>query len=369
MVKYSGCGKQYEYHYVSRYRSHIKSSALLFGTAIDAGCNFMLENFANRNDPSFIQAAILIFQKSWEQQTDRDSNTTIDLPKNPNIKYFKSDFDIELLKPDELELFGGREKIQAFRSGIDDKLKQTDWSSIDKDNRAEYNYMNWLSLAHKGVLMLRAYKANILPQFTEILALQRPIELENANGDKVNGILEFVGTLLDGRTCLADNKSASSPYEEDSVEKSQQLALYQTILNIQAANGGEWTKKIDCAAYAVMGKRMKKIDFKKCTKCGHIGLGSHKTCDNKIDDVRCNGAWDIKTYFEAPTQFVVGNISEDYGNSVLENAATIISCVEKGIFPKNFSKCYDDFGGVCPYIKLCHKNDESSVFKLENKNG
>lgn len=371
MNRYSGCGKSYYYHYVQRYRPLTKSSALLFGSAIDAACNYMLENFEDRAVDGFLDKAKAIFLAYWDQQTDRDTAEVVDLAQNPFIKYFKSDYDGELLTTNELEILGGSiATIAAFRALVEEKLKTTEWLSIPEEERVEYNIQNWFSLRNKGMLMLDAYFAEILPNFKRIFTVQHKLELTNDNGDIINGIAEFVGQLQDDRICLTDNKTAGSPYSEDSVRTSQQLALYKQMLNIQVETGGEWQTHIDCAAYAVMGKKMQKITTKTCTKCGNVATSSHKTC-NRIDSnrARCDGDWTVVVTFKSPTQFLVDDISDEFGLSVLENMSTVISCVEKGIFPKNFDKCYNDYGGVCSFLHICHKKDPTGLIKLENANG
>jgi hypothetical protein len=371
MNRYSTCGASYKYHYIDGYRSNIKSSALFFGSAVDAGCNFMLENFSSRKDAGFLEQAIEIFHATWLQQYDKDSDTIVLLPKSPNIKYFKSDYDLDVLRPEDLTELGldTEEAIKNYelgRASVDAALKENGgrWDLIPKEDRLDYNEVTWWCLLRKGYIMLKAYHEQILPEFKSIFFLQKPIQLLDEKGNIVNGIAEFGAELLDGRNCLVDNKTAGTPYEPESVAISQQLSLYERILNIQ----GEEDKfkdypKIDCAAYAVMGKKIQKIKTKTCSSCGHVGQGSHKTCDNVINGRRCNNDWTTVTTLQGNTQFIIDNISEDFGNTVLENASTIVACVEKGIFPKNFNKCYDNYGGVCEFLHLCHKNDKTNIFK------
>lgn len=375
MTRYSACGKSYEFHYIQKYRSLVKSSALCFGSAIDAGCNYMLENFDKRSEPSSLAEAIEIFKSTWTSQSDRDSQTKMTLRYSANIKYFKSDYDLDVLTDEDLIELGldSPEAIIEYNNGrkiIDDELKANgnDWLAIPIEDRLDYNEVNWFCLLRKGIYMLIAYHNEILPQFKSILTLQRYIELADEEGNLVNGIAEFVAELAsDGSICLVDNKSAGRPYEEDSVETSQQLALYYTILNIQATSNGEWKTPIKNAAFAVLLKKMTKDKIKTCQTCGHVATGSHKLCDAKnASGQRCNGEWAVVTTTSGATQFVIGDINEAFGASVLENASTIVACIEKKIFPKNFSKCYDSYGGNCEFLALCTKKDESSVFKLKD---
>lgn len=380
MNRYMGCGASYKFHYIEKYRSTVKSSALVFGSAIDAGCNYMLENFERKNEPDFLSNAIQVFADNWIKQYDKDTKSEFELRSNPQIKYFKSDFDINVLTDDDKEELGldNPEDIKShieFRKEIENQLKdnKNDWTSIDLDARLDYNEVTWFCLLRKGELMLTAYYTEILPMLKRILTLQRNIELQDEEGNVVNGIAEFVAELQDGRIVLIDNKTSGSEYAPDSVENSQQLALYKQILNIQASSPDfEWKTPIEYAGYAVMSKSIKKESVKTCTVCGHISNTSHKTCNNVVNGVRCDGDWTVVTSLSSSTQFIIDKISDKFGESVLENASTIVQSIKKGIFPKNFNKCADDYGAPCQFINICHKGDKKNLFKLDeigDKNG
>ncbi len=373
--RYNGCPASYKYHYLDRLRSPVRSSALLFGSAVDAACNHLLENHGDRrSDPKLLEEAILIFKSKWEQQLDQNSSTgeVIDLPKNPYIKYFKNDYDHSLFSEDILDVF--EEQLGVTDSELYLKWREENFEKyykgksflgIPEEERISYNYGSWLSLSKKGPMMIEAYFNNILPQFKSILTLQRQIEVVDDKDNVVQGIAEFVAELHDGRVCLVDNKTASSPYSEDSVRNSQQLALYKQILNIQArTEGADWKIPIDCAAYAVMIKKTEQN--KTCSACGFNSASSHKTCNNTINGSRCGGEWKLSPFHS--TQFIIDNITEEFGNAVLENASTVISCVEKSAFPKNFERCYNVFGGACEFLEHCRGKGDSTLIKLGDSN-
>jgi hypothetical protein len=380
ITRYNGCAASYKYHYLDRLRSPVRSSALLFGSAIDAACNHFLENHATRAaEESLLAEGIDIFKSKWEQQVDQNSKTgeMIDLPLNPYIKYFKNDYDHDLLSEQHLDDIAKYHKkispngedvidYQGFRSALESNLKTTSWLKIPEAERIAYNYGSWLSLSIKGPMMLESYFRHILPKFKQILTLQRQIELVDDKDNIVQGVAEFVAVLEDGKICLVDNKTAASPYEQDSVKNSQQLALYKTILNTQAATeGADWQIPIEVAAYAVMGKKIARKRV--CKLCNHEATGSHKTCNNIIDGTRCNGEW--ATSYSAPHQFIVDEIPDEFGQAVLENASNIITCVDKGVFPKNFEKCYNVFGGTCEFLEHCRGKGDKTLIKLEESNG
>ena len=360
--KYQLCPNLYRLHYEERWRSIILSSALVFGSAMDEALNILLE----KKD---LNAALEAFNMHWEQGKDHHGQL-VDIPLNPNMKYFKSDFDAKLLeKKDWAELFKYDGKFFETKEKIDELLKaKTEWIDIPEEMRMPYNYANWLCMQKKGEMMLKAYYTDILPEIAEVLAVQMPVELTDEDGNVLNGIVDLVARLKDGRVAVLDNKTSGSEYEEDSVAISDQLAKYFAILNIFAEDENHpWQHKIDLAGYCVMVKKIVTEETKTCTVCNHIGLGSHKTCDNVIDGKRCNGEWGKVKSHSVKTQFLTGNISEEFAEVVLENASTVKTCIEMGLFPKNFNSCQDQFGAPCAMIGLCHKKDSKGLIQKEKK--
>lgn len=381
MGKYLSCGESYRLHYLEGWRPVTFSSALVFGSAIDNALNYMLEH---KNDADALEQTIHEFNKNWEQG-ENSRREKVDMPLNPMIEYGKYDFDPDLLeKSDWAELFKYDENFFETKSKIDSmlyprededgiKAPPVEWLDIPEEQRMVYNYAVWKSLAKKGHILLTAYYNNILPYVKEVLAVQKTISLLDEAGNDLNGIIDIV-VKLDGKklgmnydpVTIVDNKTTSTKYEEDSVFSSEQLAKYQAIMNIKAADPeDEWQHKIDLCAYAVMSKKLIKDITKKCSKCGHVGQGSHKTCDNIIDGVRCNGSWDKDKKFAAKTQFITGKISQEFEERVLENAVTVKSCIEHGLFPKNYSACANLFGRKCPFIDLCHSGDSKNLINVK----
>lgn len=372
------CGEKYRLHYIERWRSTLLSSALLFGSAMDNALNFMLGSA--KDNPATLDMSLAIFDQNWEQGEDA-LRQKIDLPLNPNIKYSKYDFDSDLLtKADWKELFKYDSKFFDTKNKIDKLLypekdpktgkkpEKIPWLQIDENDRSIINYANWLCLQKKGHLLLKAYHSDILPQIKRVLAVQKTVELDDGNGNILNGVIDAVVQLNDNKIIILDNKTTSTEYEEDSVKISEQLATYYAILNIFADDPeNEWDHKIDGAGYAVMSKKLIKNVTKVCKECGHVATGSHKTCDNHINGVRCNGAWDKTVDFNVKTQFLTGNISEEYATTVLENATVVKTCIENGLFPKNFSACADQYGSPCSFYSKCHGGSNEGLIKLENK--
>lgn len=364
---YLVCGHKYALHYLHRYRSVMLSSALVYGGAIDNALNTMLED---KDAPDILERSIKTFMEHWEQGEGVDRKSKVDIPLNPNIRYFKSEWDGDLFeKEDWREILKYDSKFFETKNEVDEKLKNgVDWIDIPEEQRSVINYAYWLGLTRKGKMLLTAYYTDILPKIKRVISVQRQVELLDEAGNVLNGVIDFVAELHDGSVAIIDNKTSSKAYEQDSVSGSEQLAQYYKILNLFAEDPeNEWNTKIDKCAYAVMVKALEKDITKTCKSCNHVGQGSHKTCDNLISGKRCGGDWEKIKKFKVITQFIEGYISESFADEVLENAVTVKSCIEAGLFPKNYSNCDNQFGSKCVYYNKCHKNDERGLVKLEDK--
>ncbi len=374
--KWLTCGEMYRLHYIQKLRSTKLSSALLFGGAIDLALNFMLEN---KDNPDVLELSTQIFMRNIEQGQDVNRNL-VDLPLNPLIEYFRSDYDPDLLeKEDWKELFRYDSNFFETKNEMDAKLfpkkedgkakpEKIDWLELPENDRMVYNYANWLCLVRKGKLFLEAYQRDILPKIKRVITVQKNVEIFDDEGNSIPGVIDFVAELQDGRVAVIDNKTSSEPYEVDSVGSSEQLAQYMAILNIFNDDPDqEWKTRIDCAVYAVMVKKLEKDITKTCKECGHTGQGSHKTCDNLLDKIRCNGEWTKVKKFNVITQFITGDISEEFQDMVLENATSVTTCISNDLFPRNLSACHDQYGKKCVYFSKCHKGKTDGLINVGEK--
>lgn len=371
--KYLSCGHSYKLHYIDKIRPVTLSSALVFGSAMDNALNLMLES---KDDPNVLRLAIDEFNRNFEQGQN-SLYEVVDLPLNPNLEYSKYDFDSDLLeKEDWKELFKYDAKFFDTKNEVAELLeKGTAWIDIPEEKRMVLNYASWLCLQRKAALLLKGYQESILPQIKRIIEVQKDIKLEDEDGNTFTGVIDFICELVDGRLAIIDNKTTSTEYEEDSVKGSEQLATYFKIINLfQDDPDHEWKHGyIDVCGYAVMSKKLEKDITKTCQECGHVSQGKHKLCDNLVPSektgkpVRCNGKWDVVKKFGVKTQFITGEISQEYADSVLENAVTVKSCIEMGLFPKNYSACDNMFGRKCPYFNKCHGGDNKGLIQVPEK--
>lgn len=169
--KYVQCPKMYQYHYEQRLRPTGISSALVFGTAIDAALNALL---LGKGDP------VGVFQGSFKFEDLKD--VTWD---------YKKDLQLDLFTESQMEGLVG----------------QSD------------DYKSWASMRIKGRLLIEAYQEYIFPQIIEVHGVQKELNSRP-------GILDAVLSLSGYGLVLADHKTSGGPYQTDALETDTQLALY-----------------------------------------------------------------------------------------------------------------------------------------------
>lgn len=331
--KWKFCQTAWKNHYILRYRPIKISSALLFGSAIGKTFEYIL-NFTQ----SFDQSPNDFFDELWEHQEINGIST--ELKNNPNISYFKSDLDEELLTTDELN---------------EDK--------------------NWHSLRKKGHLIIESFLNNFLPLVEHVYSVEEKAELINEDGDSVVQYSDTVCKLKGyDMPIVLDFKTASRAYEQNSVAESIQLSGYMHLLSDKY--------KTRTAGYVVFLKKIEKNKTKTCTKCGHVVLGGNlKTCNKMIEvdaghiginDVRCHGEFKITIRPECKMQLIIDEIPEEIEDAVIEAMDRVNTEIkmakEHNIFLANTNGCENNgFGAKCDFYDLCCKGDATQYIKLEKK--
>lgn len=170
--KYMNCPKEYDYHYNERIRPTTKSSALLFGSAIDKAIETLIVTKSKTKAKD-------VFKKEFIEE--------------PNIVYHEKDLDLELITQDQLDKNGP-----------------------------------YYSLREKGIIMIDSFHEHMLPRIVDVLATQVDTTFESDNVD-FKSIPDLICRLDDGQIYLLDIKTTSVPYDWDSVKKSTQLAAYKAL--------------------------------------------------------------------------------------------------------------------------------------------
>lgn len=362
-TKYTDCPKSYEYHYIKRLRAEVQSSALLFGTAVDRAAEHyaLTKNFAETMD---------VFNKTWQTQVINGKEE--DLRFLLNFTYSDKDLDTDLLKAEDWHILA--EHFSISPEDPESRLKEiiyekgiSGYKGLNPEEQGIFNYANWLCLKRKGYYMLKEFKNIFDDNVEEVLGTQVKIDLENENGDAVQGFIDFVFKWKGiDKPVIFDLKTAGREYEDDAVKKSPQLSLYVYSVSESYDN-------TRMCGFIVLNKNINKNKKKKCSVCGNDGSGGrHKTCDAvsgqdaKGKDVRCGGEWIETIYPKAKTQILVEPVSEVLAERVVENFNEIEKAVRAEVFPRNFSNCIK-YGSIkCAFYEKCHNNDDTGLIKKED---
>lgn len=354
--KYTTCPKMYEYHYIQKLRPKGIGAALIFGNALDNAINeLLLPTGKNAED---------LFETLFTNS--EIAGKTVFVPTSPDILYTKTNFDSEILISEDYEIVYQQIKemgiqCEATQTGVINKYKEI----VKLDNKSIsdirfYNLLNWLSLYRKGLLMLTAYRKNVLPFISKVIASQETINLENQDGDTITGIVDLVAEIDGYGTVIFDNKTSSMRYKDDSVKTSEQLALYVNALYPKY--------KTNQAGYIVLNKQVKKNRIKICKSCGYNGGNTRaKTCDALIDDKRCSGEWDETINPEIGVQIIIDTIDEEMQDKIIEVFDLTTEKIKAKAFDKNLNSCDNQYGQRCAYYNLCHNNDPSDLLDLNKK--
>jgi hypothetical protein len=357
--KYQLCPQAYDYHYNKKIRPSVHSAALSFGSAFDEAINIMLLNKPGSPEEVFL-----------EKFTNGDINGKTEyLPTHPKLVYANADFDADLLSEDDFTTLGGiyeenpsKESIVERVLELKNKKSTSGLPSFSDEERTFFNLANWLVLKNKGLMMIDAYRQQVMPKFTKIHAVQVPANLKNSEGDSIIGYIDVIADIEGYGTVIIDNKTSSMLYEQDSVVTSPQLSLYVHM------EGDKYnTRK---AGYIVLLKQVVKNKHKICSVCGNNGTGRmHKSCDAIIEKKRCGGKWNETINPKINIQIIVDEIPHKTEEIVIDNYDNINQAIKNGVYTKNFNSCKNHFGGNCPYIKLCFKDSMDGLVDVNVKKG
>jgi hypothetical protein len=369
---YQTCARKYYYHYIEKLRPKEQSAALLWGSAIDTALNYLLLDINKQRVDYLGQEYNIHFTNAWRKAWVNKVQT--DLQDNETIVYAASDFDGDLISQADLNAVVAKTGLGGIYQGVAPvrtpeealelvdtikKLKEAKgWENLTSKERRYYNYMHWLSMHAKGVILIRQYIEQIVPKIKRVLSGQKEITLSNDDGDVITGFVDAVLEWEDGRIIVFDNKTAAREYEWDAVLTSPQLALYV------AAVQEEYNTKF--AGFIVLRKQIDKQKTKKCSVCGHDGTGGRaKTCDNEVNGKRCGGAWLEKINPKGRIDVLINEISDHVKDIVLENFMDIAYMIKQNVYPRTLSACERPF--PCSFRDLCWKNKMEGLFKLEDK--
>lgn len=328
--KYLTCPEKWRLYYQEKLRSKKLNSPLFFGRAIDEALNRILLDK---------KAELTEEEKEIFKKTEREifidnmlktihNNDVVDLPKNKDCLYFKSDVDTSLLDLEDIKDLDTYSKEvdyvgifnpDAFISYCHERFKNK--KQLTKEEQLLYNYTAWKCLYRKGLMLLEAYRRQILPQIENVITIQEKVELPDED-DIFIGYIDFIASFVEepGVEYVCDNKTSSKAYKKDSVRTSPQLSIYSEY------------KENDNCAFIVLEKKIRKRSPK----------------------VR--------------TSIIKDKINELQRDETFDNITNVYHDIKDGKFFKNKENCFQ-FGRPCEYYKLCHYGDKSDLIQLENNDG
>jgi hypothetical protein len=258
LQKYLNCRYEFFLHYFRKLRSVEERSSLVFGSAIDSGLNTLLET-------RDLNKALGVFNTEWDKHEN-----------NKNIQYSKADLEEHLL------------------------------GSLLSYSKAN----SWQSLKVKGNIFLKEYNEQVMPKIKKVIKVQLDEVIPNDSGDELVIKTDFICEWEDGKIILFDNKTSSVNYAEDSVRKSEQLAIYYEMLH----------------------------EKYKITHCGYIVIPK-ATRKKKLPVV------EIK--------IIIDKVDESTIESTFKSFETALNGIKDAKFEKNLDNCINKYG-KCTYYNLCH---------------
>jgi hypothetical protein len=342
---YITCPQHWKYSYIDKLKSEKEGASLYFGSAVDAAAMEMLKGAHN-----WLQ----VFNDRWFSVIQ--NKTVMQVYDNPNVVYSYNDFDEHLFSSaDKQQLttylteLGLNDKVDPIEYHKDlVKRKKNPYKTISDEELKYFNRVSWLSLKLKGAILLNSFNTQFMPRVKKVIATQQFAKIEDPNsGDVINGYIDMV-LEIDGydKPIIFDLKTAGQPYTKEQIDLTEQLTLYA------AMKAHEY--QTDLVGYVVLCKSIPKDIVNNCSKCNHLQDGRHKTCNNDINGVRCNGSWVEAKVLRPEVQVLIEKKTPEQINDLLVGYGNIIDAMKMGIVYKNTSKCKSWFGGACPFYNLCH---------------
>lgn len=325
--RYTTCPEYYRLNEINKDGNESTTSALIFGIAVDEGCNSILL----KKDDTYEQI----------KKVFKEFKAT-----SKQIFFYSDDFDSDLISKSELQDltkkaiergFKGKDIVKAIEEILQNQYEASqNQKEILKDACL-------LSLEKKAIICVNSYSEVIWKKIKRVISVQDDFEIEIA-GVKVKGKKDFKAELLDGTIAILDNKTTGLPYKADAIKRSHQLHLYALSENV------------DTAGFVTISKRLTKNRKKICSKCKHDGSGlKFETCNNLINKKRCFGEWIETIQPYSYIQLMVDKVSKKDKDLTIEAMAGVIKCIDNKVTFKNLNACHNIFGHKCPFFNTCRR--------------
>lgn len=350
-ISYSSCSTFKEcpvkYYNSRKYRMKLEASAFAFGAAVEAGCNVLLSKGS-------LEEALTTFATQWHTRPANSFDEAKQVFDSDDIFYYNSDLDLRLLGEDEnkqlnvlhKELFGkevGFGQAANLAETFQDLIKQG--TNLDDNQRKFYHRVLWYCCLKRGELLVKEFHNGIMPEVEEVLAIQKPIEITNDEGDRAVGFIDCILKLKGyDKPVVCDIKTAGRPYEAHNLGSSDQLKLYATA------------EQLTHIAYLVLLKSIKINKF--CNNCGAKRENYRKT----VCEVCNKGKYALEEP-EAQHQIMVRQLSPHESEDVLHDFTNVLTAIKNEVRWKNPSSCMN-YGTRCEYYDSCWNGKK--LEELEN---
>ena len=220
---FTDCNRKWHLDKVQKIRPTFLSSPLYFGTIVDE----TIEHILLKKEGSHLDT---FYEKLNNFQVNgSDKKMPDDLL---SVRFGAGDVDANLV--DQKYVNDACDRLKIDQINKKDfleycKQKRKRKSALDPIEQYLFNYIAWVSLEQKGLMLVEKLSEWIKENVVEVHSAQKKIEISNENGDSFIGFLDFIATLKNGKKVLVDLKTSSNPnayYPEDSASKSVQLGIY-----------------------------------------------------------------------------------------------------------------------------------------------
>ena len=324
-----------------QFRVPLWGAAVHFGSAVESGVDLILGGKP-------LEEAVARFEKEWHTKPSNKWNEQMAIFDSTDVFYYTADYDKNLFTPEDeeqfaawiVDIYGAGEGLPHWEVIIKDVQKNiNDKISVEALDRKFFNRVNWVAHQRRGALLIQAFTEQIYPQIEEVIAIQKAIEITNADGDRITGYVDYIVKLkgIDDLVIL-DLKTAGKLYEIHNIETSDQLRLYaaaENILNI---------------GYMVL---FKKIAWDKTAACNTCGGNRENNRLSNCAVKTCKGKYVVSASKpKVIAQLLVKHLETDEVTDVLDDASDIIAAINNEIMWKNPNSCFD-FGTRCEYYDVC----------------
>lgn len=314
---YLTCQRKWHLDKVQKVRPTYLASPLYFGSLLDDTVEYYLLKGEGSWQDYFMKRRL-------EFEVNRKPKT---LPQDLlSLSFGAGDCDDKLIDQSKLDEFCdslGMEPVNAKEYLDYCKQQRKSKTALKEDEQRIFNYCAFLSLTTKGMMLLEKLIEWLDENVTEVVSVQKKIEITNGEGDKFIGYLDFVVIMKDGRKVLIDLKTSSNPklyYPEDAASTSRQLGIYSQEEGIPEV------------AYLIVDKKV------------------------RVREPRVR------------LSFVEGVITEEHLDEVFEEIEEVTLEIKEKLgqgekaFEKNLDSCMN-YGG-CSFRGLCNKGSMKGLVKL-----